>query len=205
MKSKIPDLAPDWVCRCVREGYRHRYELTTTSDRLRTIHTGLHRRDATTSTQKTCKPTVVRDASRGTGEPGCDAEGNKSSSAPICMSVTIHQNATLGRGPPKLLGQVLLLYLASKNKHAEEEAKLLGRSCMVLWRDQELKKEATKQKGQSTLNECLLCVKSPVRMAGLARVIKTDSLFTCATSSLLMKVGALQLHWGILAVFMLHV
>lgn len=76
---------------------------------------------------------------------------------------------------------------------------------MVLWRDRELKKEATEQKGQSILNDCLLCVKSPVRMAGLARVIKTDSLFTCAMSSLLMKVGAFQPHWDILAVFMLHV
>lgn len=97
------------------------------------------------------------------------------------------------------------LYLASKNKNAEEEAKLLGRSCMVLWRDQELKNEATEQKGQSTLHECLLCVKYPVRMAGLAQVIKTDSLFTFAMSPLLMKVRAFQPHWGVLAVLMLHV
>ena len=68
-----------------------------------------------------------------------------------------------------MLTQVLLLYLASNNKHVEEEAKLPGRLCMVLWRDQELKNEAREEKGQSTFNECLLCVKSPVRMTGLAQ------------------------------------
>lgn len=87
----------------------------------------------------------------------------------ICMSVTIHQNGTLGPGASKLLTQVLLLYLVSNNKHVEEEARLLGKLYMALWGDQELKNEARAGKGQSTFNECLLCVKSPVRMTGLVQ------------------------------------